>query len=110
MSTYICFKCNHQWYKRSGTPPRRCPNHSCRTVMWGRPEDPPEKKSVEALPIVVIEPPKETKAAVFAELQAMMTAVKEKPKSDYYTKPIVPTYPVADQPDYYDSERSVKYD
>jgi hypothetical protein len=58
--------------------------------MWGRPLD-VEKKSVEAPPIVVTEAPKEPKAVVFAELQAIMTAVKEKPKT--VAHPASPQHP-----------------
>jgi len=44
-----------------------------------------------ASPTVVTEPPKETKAAVLSELQAIMTAVKEKPKTNEY-RPSPVTY------------------
>lgn len=103
---YICFKCNHQWYERSDIPPRRCPNHSCRTVSWGKPLDVKpvaQKKPAEASPIV-------DKKTELDGLRAIMDAVKEKPKSDYHTKSILPQYPPVDQADYYDTEKSVNYD
>lgn len=96
MSTYICFKCNHQWFKRGDIPPRRCPNHSCRTLKWGRPLD-VEKKSA-ASPLV-------DKKQAFEELKAMMAAVPVK-------RPVVTYQPppkIEDQPDYY-SEPTVNYD
>jgi len=62
-----------------------------------------EKKSVEA-------PPIEDKKTELDDLRAIMESVKIKPKSDYHTKSVLPTYPQADQPDYYDAERSVNYD
>lgn len=97
MSTYICFKCNHQWFKRGDIPPRRCPNHSCRTLKWGRPLD-VEKKSAEASPV-------DEKKQAFEELKALMAAVPAKRPVVAYQPPPV----IVDQPDYY-SEPTVSYD
>lgn len=96
MSTYICFKCNHQWFKRGDIPPKRCPNHSCRTLKWGRPLD-VEKKS--AVPSELIE-----KKQVFEELKALIgSAPTRRPVAGYQLPP------KEDQPDIY-SEPTVNYD
>ena len=106
---FNCSKCGHKWFQRTEQPPRRCPNHSCRTVYWNI--------------NVSIKPVAEKKSAVPSELnekketlntlQSIIDSVIQKPikRSDYYTQSVLPEYhkPV-DQPDYYDTERSVNYD
>ncbi len=91
---FTCSKCNHQWFQRSPEGPRRCPNHSCRSVYW---------KHTGAL---AAQPPveKPDKKADLASLQELIATVQAKPKSDYHTKSIMPEYPkpVEDQPDFYE--------
>jgi hypothetical protein len=31
---FTCQKCSHTWFPARAEPPRRCPNHACRSVLW----------------------------------------------------------------------------
>jgi hypothetical protein len=107
----ICDKCDYKW--SSINLPATCANKTCRTPRWNREVSVdslpgrhlvlPEKNTAEASPVV-------DKKTELDSLQGLVEAVAVKPKSDYNTKSVLPAYPVADQPDYYDSERSVNYD
>jgi len=80
---FTCSKCGHQWFQRSVTPPRRCPNHQCRSVYWNT-------TAPLAAPIEKAAPAVESKVEKLSDLQNIITSVMEKPKerrSDYYTKP-----------------------
>lgn len=96
----ICDKCEYKW--SAINLPATCANKTCRSPRWNKPVrvyDVPlaEKNTAEASPVVV-----EPKESVLSELQSIMTAVQEKPKSDYYSKPIVPAYQKPDdQPESY---------
>jgi hypothetical protein len=105
-----CDKCSYTW--SSITLPATCANKTCRSPRWNRPPigslaAPQEDLVVEKKFAV----PSEDKKETISDLQKLMNSIKEKPKSDYHTKSILPEWkPPADQPDYYDSERSVNYD
>ncbi len=116
---FTCSKCNHTWYPSRVEPPKRCPNHSCRTLRWNSSPIKPvadfpieNKKNSAASPNLEINPftalvekrlhPERTDAERLAIIEEL------KPKADkenYKTKSVIdtwPTKPVEDQPSYDD--------
>jgi len=91
---FNCIKCNHQWFQRSLIPPRRCPNHSCRSTRWN-----------SSVPFEAIKEPEPVKPVELDDLRNIIKSIESKPKSDYYEKSIVPPY----QPDRNDPYSETTY-
>lgn len=90
---FTCSRCNHSWYQRKSEPPRRCPNHKCRSVYWN---------TTAPLPPLAVS----NKLKDLADLRELLVAPK--PKENKIVTPSIPPT-VVDQPDFY-SEPTVNYD
>lgn len=95
---FTCSKCNHQWFQRSAKVPRRCPNHSCRSVHWNT-----------TVPLAAkVEQPSTSKEADLAKVRELLENVIKPKPAKVYIPPSIPRV-VVDQPDYY-SEPTVSYE
>lgn len=71
----MCKKCKYKWFERSTMPPKRCPNHDCRTLHWNGFS--PTKVSESILDRSILE---DSKQGVIAKMRAEITSIEEKPK------------------------------
>jgi hypothetical protein len=93
-----CERCAHSW--TAIALPRTC--SKCRSPYWNIARG--NKLIPVSVPLAAVVVDKEDE---LSGLRNLIKSVESKPKSDYYTKPVVPTY--EDQPDPY-SEPTYNYD